>query len=348
MRPSSSVQIGPKTISKESECFIIAEAGVNHNGDMDRAREMIDVAATCGVDAIKFQSFITKELILSNVDMASYQKANLEEQSTQYEMLKKLEVPAGQMVDLKEYAESKGLIFITTPFDVVSLHALDVCDLDVYKVASTDTTNLLFLREMAAKGKPMLLSTGMTYFAEIQKVMAELLPINNQIILLHCTSNYPTDPKEVNLNVIKRFEKEFEIITGFSDHTEGIGASPYAAVLGVKVIEKHFTLDKSLPGPDHKASLEPDELKLLVKQIRLVEDYLGSDIKIPTLSELGTRKSLQKCIVAKSAISNGENLSLDNLTTKRTGGEGIPAIYLDDVLGQKASRSYQIDEIIEL
>ncbi|WP_420386041.1 N-acetylneuraminate synthase family protein [Roseivirga sp.] len=348
MKPAGSIKIGHKTIDKKSECFVIAEAGVNHNGDFSVAKEMIDVASECGVDAIKFQSFITKELILSNVDMASYQKANLKNDGSQYEMLKKLEVPANKMLELKEHAEAKNLIFLTTPFDSVSLHALDICDLDAYKVASTDTTNLVFLREMAAKGKPMLLSTGMTYFSEVQKVIAELLPINDQIILLHCTSNYPTDPTEVNLNVLKTFEEEFDIITGFSDHTAGIGASPYSVIMGAKVVEKHFTLDKSQPGPDHKASLEPDELTELVNQIRIAQSYLGSNVKMPTLSELGTRNSLQKSVVAKCQIASGEELTLDNLSTKRTGGKGIPAIYLDDLLGRTAQREYRADDIIDL
>ena len=342
------IKIGNKVISEESPCFIIAEAGVNHNGDMDRARELIDVAAQTGVDAIKFQSFITKELILSNVEMAEYQKANLKEESSQFEMLKRLEVPVSQMKELKAYTEAQGLIFLTTPFDPVSLDALDSCDLDAYKVASTDTTNLLFLRQIARKGKPMILSTGMTYMSEIQAVLKELLPINPNIIVLHCTANYPTPPDEVNLNVINTFKQELGLIIGFSDHTESLGASPYAVPMGAKVIEKHFTLDKSLPGPDHKASLDPVELKLLVERIREAESYLGGYLKYPTLSELGTRASLQKSIIAKNEIKAGDILREEDLNTKRTGGKGIPAIYIDKVLGKVAMRDFSKDDIIEI
>ncbi len=342
------INIGDRRISNYDPCFIIAEAGVNHNGDLQRAKEMIEVAADCGVDAIKFQSFVTKELILSNVGMAEYQKANLKQVGSQFDMLKKLEVPAESMIALKEFAESKGLVFLTTPFDEVSLDELDICNLEVYKVASTDTTNLSFLRKIARKNKPLILSTGMTYMSEIQLVVEDLKSINQDIILLHCTSNYPTPPDEVNLNIIRTFQREFEIITGFSDHTEGLGASPYAVGLGAKVIEKHFTLDKNLPGPDHKASLEPNELIELVRAIREAESYMGVDIKYPTLSELGTRASLQKSILARKTIKKGDEFSEANLNTKRAGGQGIPAIYIDQLIGKKATRNYSIDDIIQI
>lgn len=348
MKFNKHILVGNTNIGKGSPCFIIAEAGVNHNGDLDRAKEMIDVAVNCGVDAIKFQSFITKELILSNVGMAAYQKVNLEKDGSQFEMLKQLEMPAEKMLELKEYADSRNISFLTTPFDQISLDALDICDLDAYKVASTDTTNLMFLKKIAKKGKPMLLSTGMTYMSEIRYVLEELSKINKDIILLHCTSNYPTPPQEVNLEVLRSFNNEFDIITGFSDHTDGIGASPYSLMYGVKVIEKHFTLDKNLPGPDHVASLDPNELITLVNEIRKAEKFIGSPIKFPTISELGTRASLQKSIVAARDIQKGEILTLEHVNTKRTGGEGIPALYVDQIVGRITKRSFQLDEVIEL
>ncbi len=348
MQFNREIHIGSKRISEHNPSLVIAEAGVNHNGDLGRAMEMISVARDCGVDAIKFQSFITKELILSNVDMAAYQKANLNEEASQYNMLKKLEVPAEKMLELKNYAEQCGLIFLTTPFDQISLDALDMCELDAYKVASTDTTNLLFLKKIASKGKPMLLSTGMTYMSEVQYVLKELLPINQDVILLHCTSNYPTPPNEVNLEVLKTFKDMFGIITGFSDHTEGIGASPYSLMYGAKVVEKHFTLDKTLPGPDHVASLEPSELTLLVKTIRQAESYIGDDLKFPTVSELGTRASLQKSIVAARSIKKGEVFEEHDLNTKRTGGVGIPALYLDKIVGNTAPKDFDADDVIEI
>lgn len=348
MNFSQDIKIGLKSIGRSHPCFIIAEAGVNHNGDLSRAKEMIDVAANCGVDAIKFQSFITKELILSNVEMAEYQKANLSQDGSQFEMLKKLEVSAEKMLELKNYADSRNITFLTTPFDQISLDALDICDLDAFKVASTDTTNLIFLRKIASKGKPMLLSTGMTYLSEIKYVLDDLARINENIILLHCTSNYPTPPAEVNLEVLKSFNKEFDMIMGFSDHTEGIGASPYSLMYGVKVIEKHFTLDKNLPGPDHVASLEPKELTSLVTAVRKAEKYIGSSIKYPTISELGTRSSLQKSVVAARKINVGQIIKLEDLNTKRTGGIGIPALYVDQIVGKRANRLFQQDEVIEI
>lgn len=340
--------MGNKIIGAGHPCFIIAEAGVNHNGDIGLAKEMIQIASSTGVDAIKFQSFITKELILSNVGLAEYQKANLNQDGSQAAMLKKLEVPAEKMLELKQFTEEKGMVFLTTPFDEISLDALDACDLDAYKVASTDTTNLHFLREIARKGKPMILSTGMTYMSEIEFVLDNLLPICKDIILLHCTSNYPTPSKEVNLNILRSFQEKFDMLIGFSDHTEGVGASPYSIGLGAKVIEKHFTLDKTLPGPDHKASLEPIELRRLVETVRNAEAYMGHGIKYPTLSEVGTRASLQKSIIAKRPIKKGETFDEPNLITKRTGGKGIPALYIDEILGRVANRDYATDDIIEL
>lgn len=348
MKFNKEIALGNYVISSSNPSFIIAEAGVNHNGDLGRAKEMIEVAADTGINAIKFQSFITKELILSNVDMAEYQKVNLRQDGSQAEMLKKLEVPAEKMLELKSFTEDKGLVFLTTPFDEISLDALDVCELDAYKVASTDTTNLLFLRKIAEKGKPMILSTGMTYMSEVKLILNNLLPLNQNIILLHCTSNYPTPPTEVNLNVLKVFQKEFDMITGFSDHTEGLGASPYSIGLGAKVIEKHFTLDKSLPGPDHKASLEPDELRKLVTAIREAEAYMGHGVKYPTISEIGTRASLQKSIVARRSIKKGDLFTESNLNTKRAGGKGVAAIYIDEIVGKVSTRDYVPDDIIEI
>ena len=345
---SKRIRIGESVLDNASKTFIIAEAGVNHNGDLDRAREMIDVACESGVDAVKFQSFIAKELILSNVDLAAYQKENLKEDGSQFKMLKKLEVPVKKMLGLKEYTEKRGLVFLTTPFDQISLDLLDVCDLDAYKVASTDTTNLMFLRKIAAKGKPILLSTGMTYLTEIEYVLQELSEINKDIILLHCTSNYPTPPHEVNLEILKVFREKFGIITGFSDHTQGIGASPYSLMYGAKVIEKHFTLDKTLPGPDHVASLEPAELRSLVKTTREAEKFIGQGLKYPSISELGTRASLQKSIVAGKIIKQGEIFREDDLNAKRTGGVGIPALYVDKIIGRKALKDYNTDDLIEI
>lgn len=348
MNFSKEIKIGNYTINEKSPTFIIAEAGVNHGGDIEIAKQLIDVAVAAGVNAVKFQYFKTKNLILSNVSKAIYQQKTTGKQETQFEMLQKLEITQKQNIILADYCKANNIMFLTTPFDEESLEELDFFDLPAYKVASTDTSNLLFLRKIAAKNKPVLLSTGMTYFSEIERALEEILPINQEVILFQCTSNYPVKNTEVNLRVLNTFAKRFNIITAFSDHTEGIGASPYAVAAGAKIVEKHFTLDKLAKGPDHKTSLNPEELIEFVKEIRKVDDFMGNSSKIPTLSEIGTRNSLQKCLVAVKAIKKGGEFTEQNIIAKRTGGHGIPAIYSLDVLGEVATKNFEKDEIIKL
>ena len=247
------VKIEESTIFEFGKTFIIAEAGVNHNGDVKLAKEMIDVAVEAGVDAVKFQTFKTDELILKNIEKAPYQKITTNSSESQYDMLKRL---------------------------------------------ATDLTNIQFLRQVAKKGKPIILSAGMCYLEEVHKALEAIYPINRQVVLLQCTANYPIQDNEANINVIRTFKEQFNILVGYSDHSEGVGASPYAVAVGAKVIEKHFTLDKTMTGPDQRASVSPKELRRLVTEIRHVESYLGNGIKMPTCSEQMTRKSLQKCFVA--------------------------------------------------
>lgn len=342
------IKVGDKTISSNAKTFIIAEAGVNHGGDFDMAKKLIEIAADAGADAVKFQTFKASELILETVDKAPYQKETTDRQETQFEMLKRLEVSREQNNELKAYCNQKGIIFLTTPFEEKSLDELDELDLPAYKIASTDTTNIPFLKKVALKGKPMFLSTGMTYLSELEKVLKVLLPINKDIVLLSCTANYPIKDEEANLNIINTFKERFDMLIGYSDHSVGVGAAPYAVPMGVKVVEKHFTLDKSLEGPDHLASLSPQELKDLVSDIRRIEKYLGSSEKMPTLSELNTRASLQKGLVAKQKIKKGELLSEDNMIAKRTGGKGISPLYVAEVSGNIAFKDFEIDEIISL
>lgn len=341
------IHIGKKVIGKNAPVFIIAEAGVNHNGDFDLALKLIDEAAGAGVDAVKFQSFKTENLILNNIEKAPYQKITTGEEETQFGMLKKLEMPLEKMKQLKAYAEDKGLIFLSTPFDEESMEELDEIGIEAFKVASTDTTNISFLRKIARKGKPIILSTGMCDMDEIDQAVSEIKKYNTQLVLLQCTANYPIKDEDANLNIIPLLQERYEVISGYSDHSTGVGAAPYAVPLGAKVIEKHFTLDKNMKGPDHKASLIPAELKELVLQIRKVEKYCGDkQIKCPTLEEKETKKALQKCVVASRKIAMDDMFTEDNLTCKRTGGKGISARYFDQLLGKRAKEDYEIDEII--
>ena len=342
------IQIGNFNINKSSEVFIIAEAGVNHNGDMNMAKKLIDIAAEAGVNAVKFQAFRTEHLILKDVVKAPYQTKTTDSQESQFEMLKKLEVTKEQNLELLNYCKSKGILFLTTPFDEASLDELDELDLPAYKIASTDTTNLPFLKRVAKKGKPILLSTGMSFMSEIELALNEIYPYNKDVILLHCTANYPIDDCEVNLNVINTFKQKFNMLLGYSDHSVGIGAAPYAIPMGVKVLEKHFTLDNSLSGPDHKASLSPAELIEFVKITRKIERYLGTDLKYPTLSETKTRKSLQKNLVANKVIKQGELFTEENIIAKRTGGEGISALYCNNVYGKAAIKDFNKNDIIHV
>lgn len=348
MQFNPSVVIAGKEISHQSNTFIIAEAGVNHNGDLNQAKKLIDIAAEAGVDAVKFQSFKTEALILGDVEKAPYQQKTTTTAESQFEMLKKLEIDMEAHRMLMDYCASKGVLFLTTPFDLPSLHALDELGLPAYKVSSTDLTNLPFLEEVAKKGKPIILSTGMSYLTEVEMALRTIHPHNKDVILLHCTANYPITDDEANLLVIDTLNANFEVVIGFSDHSVGPGASPYAVAMGARLIEKHFTIDRSLPGPDHKASLSPEQLTELVARIRQVEIYLGSPEKKPTLAETRTRKSLQKSIVCLEPIEIGQEFTSRNITTKRTGGQGISALYFSNVLGRMATRDYTEDDIIEL
>ncbi len=345
---NKTIRIGRAEISETSPVYIIAEAGVNHGGDMDLAFKLVDIAAKAGADAVKFQAFRTESLILKDIDKASYQKETTGSVESQYDMLKRLELRREHYRALKDYCDEKGIEFLITPFDEKSLDELDDLGLAAYKVASTDTTNIPFLKKMAKRGRPLILSTGMSYFSEVKAVLRELHRHNRDVILLQCTANYPIRDNEANLNVLNTFREHFDIIVGYSDHSTGIGAAPYSVPLGAKVIEKHFTVDKGMEGPDHSASLDPGELKELVARIRDIETYLGSPEKKPTESELGTRKSLQKCLVAARDIRKGEKFSDENVAAKRTGGIGISPIEYKQVLGKKAKKDYKENDIITL
>ena len=346
MKFNKFIKIENKIISEDSPTFIIAEAGVNHGGDMKLAKHLIDLASDSGADAVKFQTFKAEHLILSSVKKAPYQLKTTDTSQSQMDMLRALEVSRDQNLVLKDYCLSKNIIFLTTPFDEVSLDELDELDLPAYKVASTDLTNLPFLKKIAQKNKPILLSTGMSYLSEVSKALDSIYQYNKDVILLQCTANYPIEDNEANLSVINTFKKNYDIIIGFSDHTVGVGASPFAIPMGVKVVEKHFTNDKNQTGPDHKASLSPKELLSFVKTIKKVDSFMGTHLKFPNFSESKTRISLQKCMVANCDIKIGDKFSSKNIIAKRTGGEGISPIYINDLYLKKATQNYSKNQII--
>ncbi len=348
MKFNKLLNIQDKIISQTSPTFIIAEAGVNHDGDMNVAKKLIDLASQSGADAVKFQTFKTEDLILGDVIKAPYQQKTTNSDESQFDMLKKLEITKEQNLELKKYCEEKNIIFLTTSFDETSLDEIDILDLPAYKIASTDTTNLPFLKKVAQKGKPIFLSTGMSYLSEVKLALETIYEFNKDVVLLQCTANYPIQNNEANLEVINTYKKEFDILVGYSDHSVGIGAAPFAIPMGAKVVEKHFTLDKTLKGPDHKASLTPEELIDFVKLVKKVDSFMGSSIKEPNISEINTRKSLQKCLVAKKSISKGEEFTQENIIAKRTGGFGISPIRYMEIIGRKATKKYQKDEILSL
>lgn len=345
---NTQLKFGNRVVSAENPAFIIAEAGVNHNGDINLAYKLIDAAVEAQVDAVKFQIFKTEALILEDVEKAPYQKRTTGAKTSQFEMLKKLELTIEQFEKLKKYCDDKKVMFLITPFDEESLEDLDQLDLAGYKISSTDLTNLPFLRKVAKKNKPIIISSGMSYLEEIKLALQELSRYNDQIALLHCTGNYPAKDDEINLNVFQTFKEHFDMILGYSDHTVGIGASPYTLPLGAKILEKHFTLDKSMEGPDHEASLDPEELKDYVVQIRRVETFLGSAIKAPQASEEKTRLSLQKSLVAKCHIPKGSAFSEENLIAKRCGGVGISPIRFNEIVKEVAKQDFEKNQIINL
>jgi len=339
------VKIGDKIIGEKKPCFIIAEAGVNHNGNLRLAKKIVEAAKKAGADAVKFQTFKSENLVTENAEMADYQKKNIREKESQLEMLKKLELKKEDFSELKKYCDKKNIIFLSTPHTEDALDFLEKL-VPALKIASGDLTNIPFLEKVARKRKPIILSTGMATTNEVREAIKAIRKCgNNKIVLLHCTSNYPCHFSEVNLKAISTLKKEFKLPVGYSDHTQGILIPALAVVLGAKVIEKHFTLDKRLPGPDHRASLEPEELEEMVKTIRDTERALGSGVKGPTKSEEKIKKLVRKSIIARVDISENTKITKEMLIVKRP-GIGIAPKYLSKVLNKKAKKGIKKDELI--
>ena len=327
--------------------LIIAEAGVNHNGSLEMAKKLVDTAYECGADIVKFQTAKLDSLVSKSADIADYQKKNTGVDESQKDMLKKLLLSFREFAELADYCKKVGIIFLSTPFDIESIHFLNDRQ-DLWKIPSAEITNYPYLVEIAKTGKKVILSTGMAEVNEIQAAL-DVLKTNGtkDITILHCTTEYPAPIKDVNLNVMNTLRGNFGFPVGYSDHTQGIEVALAAVALGAEVIEKHFTLDKNLPGPDHKASLEPYELKAMVDGIRKIELALGSAVKQPSVEEFKNREVARKSIVAKTTIKAGELLTEENITAKRP-GIGISPMKWLDVLGTKAVRDFEEDELIEL
>jgi len=323
---------------------------VNHNGDMGLARKLIDVAASAGADRVKFQTFRADRLVTIQARKADYQVQLADAGETQHAMLRRLELTPDMHVELITLCRSRGIQFFSTGFDVDSLDLLASLGIDSFKIPSGEITNLPYLRHVGHYGKPVILSTGMANMEEIEAALMAIEKAGTpraKMTVLHCTTEYPAPMAEVNLRAMLTIRDAFGVAVGYSDHTPGIEVATAAVALGASVIEKHFTLDRNLPGPDHKASLEPDELKAMVSAIRNVEQALGDGIKCASPSELKNRPISRKSIVAARSIEAGEILSADNVTVKRP-GTGVSPMRWDEVLGKRASRHYESDEAIEL
>lgn len=329
--------------------FIIAEAGVNHNGSMELAKKLIDAAVYAGVDAVKFQSFKADKLASKNSVKAKYQIENTgNAEETQYEMLKKLELSYEDHIELKNYCLEKNILFLSSAFDLDSIDVLEELKIPLYKVPSGEINNVPYLRKIARTGKPVIISTGMCEMEEIQFSVDTLKEAGcKDITILHCNTEYPTPMKDVNLKAMNHIKDVFKVKVGYSDHTLGIEIPTAAVALGAEVIEKHFTLDKTMEGPDHVASLEPEELKAMVEAIRNIEAALGTGVKAPSKSEVKNKEIARKSIVARIPIKAGEELTEDNLIIKRP-GNGLSPMMWDKVIGTKASKDYVEDEMIVL
>jgi len=332
-----------------NKVFIIAEAGVNHNGSIELAKKLIDVASESGADAVKFQTFKATNLVSKNAQKAQYQKENMNDgDDSQFNMLKKLELDLDTHKRLISYCNQKKIIFLSTPFDNDSIELLNDLGLEIFKIPSGEITNLPYLRHIGKLDKKVVLSTGMADIGEIEDALDVLLEAGTKkenITVLHANTMYPTPMEDVNLRAMKTIGDTFDIDFGYSDHTLGIEVDIAAVALGACCIEKHFTLDKTMEGPDHKASLEPDELKAMVKAIRNIELALGSSIKKPSKSETPNKEVARKSIVAKVNIKKDDILSEKNITLKRP-GNGINPMRWDEIIGSVAPKDYKEDEII--
>lgn len=331
-----------------SRVFVIAEAGVNHNGSIETAKQLVDAAVMAGADAVKFQTFKAENLVCRNASKADYQMQTTDVNESQFDMLKKLELSSEMHEQLIVYCMSRKIMFLSTPFDVESMKYLVKCGVSIIKIPSGEITNYPLLREAGKTKKKVIISSGMSFLDEVRDAVGVLKANGGKdITVLHCNTEYPTPYEDVNLRAMLALKEELGVAVGYSDHSQGIEVPIAAVALGAGVIEKHFTLDKNMEGPDHKASLEPNELQAMIRAIRNVESALGNGVKQPSKSEKKNIDIVRKSIVAKRDIEEGEVFAENNLTTKRP-GTGISPMLWEQVIGKIAKRSYHADEMIEI
>lgn len=333
-----------------NKVFIIAEAGVNHNGDVSIAKKMIEVAAKAGADVVKFQTFQADKVVSINAEKAGYQKKTTGSNESQYQMIKKLEIDKEGHIALIDHCKKNNIQFLSTPFDLDSIDLLVELGMGLFKIPSGEITNLPYLRKIGVLNKKIILSTGMSDLGDIENAVDVLIKSGTErekISLLHCNTEYPTLFEDVNLNAMITIKNAFKMNVGYSDHTEGIEVPIAAVAMGATIIEKHFTLDKAMEGPDHKASLEPNELENMIKAIRNIEKSMGSGLKKPSLSESKNISIVRKSIVALRDIKIEEVFSEENITVKRP-GNGISPMEWDKIIGKKATREFKKDELIKI
>ena len=341
------IKIAGQNVGPEHPCFIIAEAGVNHNSDINQAKKLVTVAAASGADAVKFQTFKANRMVSLAAPKAEYQIQNTQSAESQFEMLRRLELSRASHELLQKYCEDRKITFISTPFDHESVDLLDELGVPMFKVPSGETINLPLLRHIAGKNKPIILSTGMSDLGEVERAIRNIKEKGNQqLAILLCVSNYPARPQDANLRAMHTLAQAFDVPVGFSDHTLGIEVSLAAAALGACVIENHFTLDSGMTGPDHQASLEPDELAAMIDGIRTVESALGNGVKVPAESEKNTSDIARRSLYLRNTLDAGSILKEDDLIALRPTG-GIPPDQFDMVLGRTIRRYLQADTAIK-
>lgn len=342
------VEISGRRVGPGERCFIIAEAGVNHNGSMELARKLVEVAAESGADAVKFQSFKSNKLVTATAPKAAYQAKQSDQAESQFEMLRKLELSSEAQRELQELCRQRQIFFLSTPFEEESADYLDQLGIGAFKIPSGEVINLPFLAHVARKKKPIILSTGMSTLAEVAAAVRIIRETGNaQIVLLQCTSNYPADPADANLRAMNAMAQEFKVPVGYSDHTTGHEVALAAVALGACVIEKHFTLDHALPGPDHKISLEPKELREFVRAVRTVESALGTGEKKPASSEADIAAVARKSLVSACDIPANSMITLEMIAARRPGTGLSPALH-DQLVGRKTRVSIPADTVLTL
>lgn len=342
------VRVGDRRIGQGQPCFIVAEAGVNHNGSLSIARRLVEAAVNAGADAVKFQSFRADRLVSRDCPKVEYQKRGTNAGESHFEMLRRLELSPQAHRELISQCRRWGILFMSSPFDEGSADLLEDLGVLAYKIPSGEITNFPLLSHVARKGKPVILSTGMATLEEVEAAVRTIQEAGNrELILLHCVSNYPADPADANLRAMQTMAAHFGLPVGYSDHTPGVEVALAAVALGACVIEKHFTLDKEMPGPDHRASAAPEELAALVRGIRLVDSALGDGRKVPASSEIPMSAVIRKSIVAARNISTGTPLAADSLTAKRP-GTGLSPALREQLLGRIAKRDIPKGSLITL